>query len=73
MKLKKLIAIKAETERFIAKLNEAIARAELNNIGIGGVTIPLEERDCLKTKESAAFKRVAMDLKSELANLNLPQ
>lgn len=75
MKLTKLLAIKAETERFTIKLNAAIERAKNDTYSIWDNVKEIrqpktdEQKGCTNTKESAAFKRSAMDLKREISNL----
>lgn len=73
MKLYKLLEIQTEAVRFNKKLNDAIVKATSNEKDFDGKTIPLEDRDCTGSRESAAVKRAAMDLKKELSNLHLNQ
>lgn len=81
MKLTKLIQIENELIRTQSKLKQAINKAMQNDHTTwryneatgthenGHYVIPERERECTNTKESASFKRSAMDLKRELSNL----
>lgn len=78
MKLSKLLAIQAEATRFNQRLEAAINKARENDSYYQSTgqqegkktMIPEADRDCTGTKEGAAFKRSATDLKMELSNLN---
>ena len=61
MKLETLLAIKAESERFNKRLDDAIAREKTNRYGVSG------------TKEAGALKRAALDLKGELTSITSPK
>ena len=79
MKLKRLLEIKTENDRFISKLNDAILKAKTETTRQlkdgrdwrdgDDAYETVKTNECGNTKESAAFKRSAMDLKRILSNL----
>jgi hypothetical protein len=74
MKYSKLDEIEQEVQRMLIRLKAAKQRSGENNRVYDFkeqrfVDVPLEKSNCNNTKEAAAFKRSALDVKRILANL----